>query len=95
MSRSQIDKLVMMGNQITAFFKSYPHDEAVAGIASHIEAFWTPKMIQTFRDGMEDAANVDPLLKEAMSPEVAAKDPAEKADEGPGKLGELGAVDAG
>ena len=77
------------------FFGSYPREEAVAGIASHIEAFWTPKMIQQFRDGMGDAAKADPLLKEAMSPEVAAKDPAEKADEGPGKVGELGAVDAG
>ena len=37
----------------------------------------------------------EPLALEAMSPEVAARDPAEKADAGPGKVGELGAVDAG
>ncbi len=93
--KSPIDKLVMMGNQIAQFFKSYPHDEAVAGIASHIEAFWTPKMIATLKDGMDEAGAVDPLLAEALSPEVAARDPAEKADAGPGKVGELGAVDAG
>ena len=93
--KTPIEKLTMMGNQIAQFFKSYPHDEAVAGIASHIEAFWTPKMIATLRDGMAEAGNVDLLVMEAMSPEVAARDPAEKADAGPGKVGELGAVDAG
>ena len=95
MSKTPIEKLTMMANQIAQFFKSYPHDEAVAGIASHIEAFWTPKMIATFKDGMAEHGDVDPLVMEAMSPEVAARDPAEKADAGPGKVGELGAVDAG
>ena len=95
MTKSPIDKLAMMANQIAAFFKSYPHDEAVAGIASHIEAFWTPKMIATFKAGMADQGSVDPLVLEAMSPEVEARDPAEKAAAGPGKVGELGAVDAG
>lgn len=93
--RSQIDKLVMMANQIAAFFGSYPHEEAVVGIAGHIEAFWTPKMIQTLKDGLPGAENLNLLVVEALSPEVAAKDPAEKADKGPGKVGELGAVDAG
>lgn len=95
MSTAPIDKLVRMGNQIAQFFKSYPHDEAVAGIASHIEAFWTPKMRQTIQSGMADANGVDPMLLEALSPEVEARDPADKADAGPGKVGELGAVDAG
>ena len=95
MSKSPIEKLAMMANQIAAFFKSYPHDEAVAGIDSHIEAFWTPKMIATMKSGMADHVGVDPLVLEALSPEVEARDPAEKADAGPGKVGELGAVDAG
>ncbi len=95
MSKAPIDKLAMMANQIALFFKSYPHDEAVAGIASHIEAFWTPKMRHTFQGGMGAAHGVDPLVLEALSPEVEARDPAEKADAGPGKVGELGAVDAG
>ncbi len=95
MARPQIDKLVMMANQIAQFFASYPHEEAVVGTASHIEAFWTPRMIQTLKDGMDRAEKLNPIVREALSPEVAAKDPAEKADEGPGKVGELGAVDAG
>ena len=90
-----LDKLVMMANQIAQFFKVYPHDQAVAGIAHHIEAFWTPKMRATFNEGMAAEKGLDPLVLEALSPEVAAKDPIEKAAAGPGKVGELGAVDAG
>lgn len=95
MSKAPIDKLAMMANQIAQFFGSYPHDEAVAGVASHIEAFWTPRMRETLKAGMSELADLDPLVKEAMSPETEARDPAEKADAGPGKVGELGAVDAG
>ena len=95
MAMTQIDKLTMMANQIAQFFKSYPHDEAVAGIAHHIEAFWTPKMREVFKDGAHEASNVDPLVLEAVSPEVEARDPIEKATAGPGRVGELGAVDAG
>ena len=95
MLKSQLDKLVMMGNQIAQFFGSYPHDEAVAGTASHIEAFWTPRMIQALKDGLDQVDNPNPILREALSPQVAAQDPAEKSAKGPGKVGELGAVDAG
>ena len=95
MAAQEIDKLTMMANQIAQFFKSYPHDEAVAGIASHIEAFWTPRMIGVLRAKAPEVAHLDPLVLEAFSPEVAAMDPAEKITMGPGKTGELGAVDAG
>ena len=95
MAMHEIDKLTTMANQIAQFFRSYPHDEAVAGIASHIEAFWTPRMIGVLRAGAHDAPNLDPLVAEAFSPAVEAMDPAERAALGPGKLGELGAVDAG
>jgi formate dehydrogenase subunit delta len=36
--------LVRMANQIASFFKSYPHDEAVAGVAGHLKDFWEPRM---------------------------------------------------
>ena len=42
---TQEDKLVRMANQIATFFRSYPDEEAVAGIHKHIMAFWTPKMV--------------------------------------------------
>ena len=95
MAMTQIDKLTMMANQIAQFFRSYPHDQAVAGIAHHIDAFWTPKMREAFKGGLQEISNLDPLVLEAVSPEVEARDPIEKAAAGPGKVGELGAVDAG
>jgi formate dehydrogenase subunit delta len=92
---AQVDKLVMMANQIALFFKSYPREEAIAGIASHIEAFWTPKMRESLTAERMNLPKLDPLVVEAMSPEVDAQSPAEKAAATPGKVGELGAVDAG
>lgn len=38
------DKLVYMANQIATFFESKPHAEGVAGVASHINDFWEPRM---------------------------------------------------
>ena len=95
MAMQETDKLVMMANQIAQFFRSYPHEEAVAGIASHVEAFWTPRMIGVLRASVGEATGLDPLVAEALSPAVEATVPAEKVAMGPGKLGELGAVDAG
>jgi formate dehydrogenase subunit delta len=40
------EKLVYMANQIGDFFRSYPHDQAVKGIAEHIEKFWDPRMLK-------------------------------------------------
>ena len=37
-------KLVRMANQIGSFFHSYPEPEAVAGVAEHINKFWTRRM---------------------------------------------------
>ena len=43
-------RLVTMANQIAQFFESYPHAEAVAGVASHINQFWDPRMRRRFLD---------------------------------------------
>ena len=91
----QLDKLAMSANQIAQFFRSYPHDQAVAGIARHIESFWTPGMRQVLRDGAGDVPQLDALVVEAIAGETSARVPNTRAAAGPGKLGELGAVDAG
>ena len=49
------DKLVRMANQIALFFRSYPENEAVAGIHNHIVAFWTPKMRRDIEDYADEA----------------------------------------
>ncbi len=38
------EKLVMMANQIGAFFASQKSDAAVHGIVDHIKKFWDPRM---------------------------------------------------
>jgi formate dehydrogenase subunit delta len=40
----QPDKLVMMANQIAAFFATQGEARAVPQIADHIEKFWDPRM---------------------------------------------------
>lgn len=91
----QIDKLTMMANQIAKFFKSYPHDEAVAGVAAHILAYWTPKMRGVLRNARHDVPGLDPIVIEAFSPELEARDPAAKARAPGSRSGELGGDDAG
>jgi formate dehydrogenase subunit delta len=46
----QAERLVYMVNQIGDFFKSYPHDQAVAGIADHVRKFWEPRMRKQIYD---------------------------------------------
>jgi len=38
-------KLVRMANQIGDFYAAMPDEEATTGAASHLSAYWTPKMI--------------------------------------------------
>ncbi len=38
------NKLVMMANQIGAFFASQGPDQAAAGTASHLKKYWDPRM---------------------------------------------------
>lgn len=38
------DELIRMANQIADFFQSYPQTQAVAGVATHINDFWDPRM---------------------------------------------------
>ncbi len=91
----QLDKLAMSANQIAQFFRSYPHDQAVAGIARHIEAYWTPGMRKVLHDGLGEATQLDALVIEAVTVDAEARVPNGRAAAGPGKLGQLGAVDAG
>ena len=37
-------KIIRMANQIATYFDSRPEAERVAGIASHINDFWEPRM---------------------------------------------------
>ena len=57
---------IRMANQIGAFFKSYPHDEAVKEIADHLNRFWEPRMRAAFfRHMAAGGAGLDQLVKDA------------------------------
>lgn len=38
--------MVHMANQIALYFASYPKEEAVAGVADHLQKFWERRMKQ-------------------------------------------------
>ncbi|MGX7708596.1 formate dehydrogenase subunit delta [Methylobacterium sp. Gmos1] len=89
------EKLVRMANQIAAFFRSYPQDEAVAGIHKHVTSFWTPRM----RDQLvtycsDDEHGLDPLALMALKIAPKARSPIRDAVADPQAQG-LGASDAG
>jgi formate dehydrogenase subunit delta len=42
--------MVHMANQIAQFFASYPREEAVAGVADHIQRFWEKRMWKQLHD---------------------------------------------
>ncbi|QUS54395.1 formate dehydrogenase subunit delta [Pseudovibrio brasiliensis] len=60
------EKLTYMANQIASFFKHKPHDEAVEGIANHINDFWEPRMrLQLFDIVKDGGEGLSPLVVEA------------------------------
>ena len=68
---------VRMANQIGDFFKSYPEQEALDGIAEHINKFWEPRMRRNFF-ALADAGGADfsEIVKKAVPlikrPKIAA-----------------------
>lgn len=62
------DKLVYMANQIATFFQTRKHDEAVAGIAEHINNFWEPRMRAQFFEIIDAGGDgLLPLVVEASA----------------------------
>ena len=37
-------RLVYMANQIATYFRTHPHDEAVAATLDHVKKYWEPRM---------------------------------------------------
>ena len=73
------DKLVHMANQIAQFFASYPHAQAVADVADHIEKFWERRMRQQLDAHIAaGGAGLHPLVVEAAA-RIASAQPAGSA----------------
>jgi formate dehydrogenase subunit delta len=63
----QPDKLVMMANQIAAFFAAQGEERALPQIADHIEKFWDPRMRRTILAHMaQGGAGLVPLARAAI-----------------------------
>jgi len=45
-SQESGERLVAMANDIGNYFRPQSREEAIAGIAAHIQRFWTPRMRQ-------------------------------------------------
>jgi formate dehydrogenase subunit delta len=60
--------MIHNANQIALFFATYPHEEAVAGVADHIKKYWERRM----RNQMEQfiaggGSGLHPLVPEAFN----------------------------
>lgn len=89
------ERLARMANQMAAFFRAYPGDEARAGIADHIRSFWTRGMREALQ-AMVDARSprLDPLVIGAFSGMPLGGSPILKETGGPEEVGSMGS-DAG
>ncbi|MBB4009230.1 formate dehydrogenase subunit delta [Allorhizobium taibaishanense] len=69
------EKLIRMANQIATFFKSQPEAERLAGIATHINKFWEPRMRRQFFEMIDgQSEGFDPLVVEAAKQVVRPVD---------------------
>jgi formate dehydrogenase subunit delta len=58
--------MVHKANSIAQYFSAYPREEAVAGVADHLQKFWEPRMRRKLLQYLaEDGAGVHELVLEA------------------------------
>jgi formate dehydrogenase subunit delta len=65
-----VENLVTMANQIGTFFSSFPdREEAQAGIATHIERYWAPRMRNELFQYMDrtQGGELDPIVLSAIT----------------------------
>ena len=61
------DRLVMMANQIGAFFSTQDAATAVEGISDHMLKFWDPRMRSAMVDYVEaGGTGLDALVRDAV-----------------------------
>jgi len=69
-----IPHLIKLANRIGSFFEAFPNrDEALEGIANHIQKFWEPRMrtalldfLETRPDGQSGDAGLSDIALEAI-----------------------------
>jgi formate dehydrogenase subunit delta len=64
----QVEKLVMMANQIGAFFKAQGESEAPTAIADHLKKFWDPGMRADIVSHLERGGDgLEPVVRSAVA----------------------------
>jgi formate dehydrogenase subunit delta len=62
------DRIARMANDIAKFMESKPHDEGLAGLSSHINDFWEPRMRKQLFDLLDAGGEgLRPLVLEAAA----------------------------
>ena len=65
-----VNNLIRMANRIGEFFEAMPdRDEALDGIAQHIQKFWEPRMrgrLLTALTQAEESSQLLPIVREAL-----------------------------
>lgn len=88
-------RLVRMANQMADFFRAYPAEEARAGIADHVAAFWNRVMREELMAiVVRGGAGLDPLVMGAFGGGGLGESPVRKETGGPEEVGPMGS-DAG
>ena len=65
------DLMVHNANQIAFYFASFPHEEAVAGVADHICKFWEARMRKQLREYIaQGGSGLHELVREAVSAQI-------------------------
>lgn len=55
--------MLRMANQIADFFRSYPREEALKEVATHLNNFWDPRMRKhLFEHLAKGGEGLDPLI---------------------------------
>jgi formate dehydrogenase subunit delta len=58
--------MVHKANSIASFFAAYPREEAIEGVADHIQRFWEPRMRRQLLAYIEaGGSGLDDLVPEA------------------------------
>lgn len=62
------ETMVRQANQIARFFRTAPHDEAVAEVAGHLKQFWEPRMLrQLFAYIERGGTGLDTLVLDSVN----------------------------
>lgn len=72
----QASNLIHMANRIGEFFEAMPErEDALLGVAEHIQKFWDPRMRRQLAQALQDPQTAQafrPLVFEALLPLAAA-----------------------